>query len=166
MKTIHLVFALAALGTACAAPQPADEPVESSEDAITAGATMLPIREALFAADDRNEIWFVCKAGSGGTAATFTVATDGTGYRVSAAYRKASFYTGYVTSTVQLGKATLGGDYPQRVFAFAIGAKAARIEANPSGERPFLFFDGKKTKLTCGEYDAPYAVNDPFGPPP
>jgi hypothetical protein len=166
MKTMPLVV-LALLAAACSAPESSDEPVESSEDPITARASMRPIREALFDADERNEIWFVCKAGSGGTAATFTVTTEGSDYRVSAVYKKASFYTGYVNSTVALGKATLSGDYPHRIFAFKIGGKVARIEANLPGDgSPFLFFQGTKTKLSCGEFDAPYSVDDPFGPPP
>jgi hypothetical protein len=168
MKTFHLVVALAALASAaCSAPQSTDEPVESSEDSLTAAAKMLPIREALFAADKKNEIWFVCRAGSGGNAATFTVSRDEKDYRVSAVYKKASFYTGYVDSNVALGKATLGGTYPHRVFSFKLGGETARIEANlPGSERPFLFFQETKTKLSCAEYDAPYALTDPFGPPP
>ena len=64
-----LLAALVALSSVgCSAAPPPDEPVESSDDALTARQKMSPIREAVFAADTNNEVWFVCKAGAGGSA--------------------------------------------------------------------------------------------------
>lgn len=169
MKTpAHLLLVSLVSVAACAAPEPAaEEPAETTEDAITSAEAQRPIRQALFESDAENDIWFVCKSGSGRHATTFVIASnaDGSEYPVTATYQKASYFTGYVTANVRLGKATLSGTYPHRFFSFAIGGKAARLDTTyrPDGTKPSLTLGGQTRSVRCEEYDAPYDLDSAFG---
>lgn len=162
MKTAHLLAALLLLSStaACSSADPVEEPTEVEESSITAREKTLAIREALFSMDETNEIWLVCRAGSRRNAVTFTIAHVASTLRISADYDKASYFTGYVRSHVPLGDATLGGGFPHRIFTFAIADQPARIELDATGaSSSFLEYAGKRTKLSCAEYDAPYELD-------
>jgi hypothetical protein len=155
---------LSAILLACSDPS---EPASAAID-LSVRSDLGPIRGALFGADTANDPWFVCEAGERASKVTFTIASDGkAGIHAAATYSKASFYTGYVVSTVALGDVRLTGTYPKRTFSFRIGGEPARIEAESAGvSEAALHFGGAVTRLSCAEYDAPYSVDDPFGPRP